>query len=76
MCNCDENGNEIDPTDIGMDKEWPVHTQVTVEFAEVNGKTKITLYQTVSEALAKITGAYPSWLQMLDILELQLTQNK
>lgn len=74
MCNCDENGNEIDPVDIGMDKDWPVHTQVTVEFTEVNGKTNITLYQTVSEALAKKTGAYPSWLQMLDILELNLTQ--
>jgi uncharacterized protein YndB with AHSA1/START domain len=73
MCNCDEKGNEIDPAEIGMDKEWPAHTTVTIVFSEENGKTKIDLRQTVSEALAKKTGAYPSWLQMFDILESQLT---
>jgi len=32
------------------------------------GKTLLTLQQTVSESLAKRTGAHPSWIQMLDRL--------
>lgn len=66
MINADENGNPVDPAEIGMDPDWPGHTLVTVTFAEENGKTKLQLHQTVSQALAQKTGAYPSWLQMLD----------
>lgn len=66
MINADEKGNPINPADIGMDPEWPGETMVTVTFTEENGKTKLQLRQTVSQELAKKTGAYPSWLQMLD----------
>lgn len=66
MINADEKGNPINPADIGMDPEWPGETMVTVTFIEENGKTKLQLRQTVSQELAKKTGAYPSWLQMLD----------
>jgi len=65
MDNADENGEPINPADIGMDKDWPGRTVVTVTFKEENGKTRLTLQQTVSQALAQKTGAYPSWLQML-----------
>ncbi|GAB3361063.1 SRPBCC domain-containing protein [Arachidicoccus ginsenosidivorans] len=65
MDNADENGNPINPADIGMDKNWPGKTVVTVTFQEENCKTRLTLRQTVSQALAQKTGAYPSWLQML-----------
>jgi glutathione S-transferase len=41
---------------------------VTVTFDEHDAGTLLTLRQTVPEALAKRTGAYPSWLQMLDKL--------
>lgn len=53
----------------GMDPDWPAETVVTVTFENEGSGTKLTLHQTVSEALAKRTGAYPSWLQMLDRLE-------
>lgn len=66
LINADENGNPINPTDIGMDPDWPWETLVTVTFSEENGKTKLQLRQTVSLELAKKTGAYPSWLQMLN----------
>jgi uncharacterized protein YndB with AHSA1/START domain len=69
MVVCDKNGNEMDPVDAGMDPEWPNETIVTVTFEDIAGKTRITLHQTVSEALAKKTGAQPSWLMMLDNLE-------
>jgi hypothetical protein len=38
-------------------------------FAAPDGKTRLTLQQNVSESLAKQTGAYPSWLEMLERLD-------
>ena len=64
----DEQGASLDPADAGMDPDWPRETTVTVTFAEHDGKTTLTLHQTVSESLAKRTGAYPSWIEMLDRL--------
>lgn len=69
MMNTDEHGNRIDPTTIGMDAEWPAETIVTIIFREENGKTKLQLRQTVLQEIAKKTGAYPSWLQMLNKLK-------
>jgi uncharacterized protein YndB with AHSA1/START domain len=76
MINADENGNPINPADIGMDPDWPGETRVTVTLTEENGKTKLQLQQTVSQALAKKTGAYPSWLQMLGNMQALLHQNQ
>ena len=64
----DEKGELVDPTAVGMDPDWPRETVVTVTFADLDGKTQLTLRQTVSESLAKRTGAYPSWLDMFDRL--------
>jgi uncharacterized protein YndB with AHSA1/START domain len=69
LANTDKNGNRINPVDEGFDEDWPGQTVVTVTFTELNGKTTITLHQTVSESIAKRTGAYPSWIQMLERLE-------
>jgi uncharacterized protein YndB with AHSA1/START domain len=65
----DDQGNRIESVPEVHHPEWPVETTVTVLFEETDGKTTITLHQSVSEALAKETGAYPSWLSMLDKLE-------
>lgn len=67
-----ENGEDVASADVGHHYDWPVQTTVMVTFTEHDGKTTMTLQQTVSEALAKKTGAYPSWLQMLDNLEREL----
>jgi len=72
LINADENGNPINPVEIGMNPDWPGETLVTVTFKEENGKTKLQLRQTVSQDLAKKTGAYPSWLQMLNNLQTML----
>ena len=69
LSNAYEDGREASPADLGMDPGWPQETVITITFEEQDGGTKITLHQTVSEALAKHTGAHPSWLQMLDRLE-------
>ncbi len=68
MAVADEQGNLVEPADVGMDPDWPRETIVTVTFAELEGKTKLTLRQTVNESLAKRTGAHPSWIEMLDRL--------
>lgn len=75
MINADENGNPIDPAEIGMDPDWPGETLVTVTLTEENEKTKLQLRQTVSQELAKKTGAYPSWLQMLNNMQTLLNQD-
>lgn len=76
MVNADVNGNPINPVDIGMDSNWPRETLVTITLTEDNGKTKLQLRQTVSQELAKKTGAYPSWLQMLNNMQTLLNQDK
>lgn len=72
MALCDGEGNMMESDAAGKDPEWPVETIVVVEFAERDGGTALTLHQNVSEALAKRTGAHPSWLQMLDRLAAML----
>lgn len=42
-----------------MDADWPREMIVTVRFDEQDGKTTLTLHQTVLEAVAKRTGAHP-----------------
>ena len=72
MAVADAEGNLADPAQMGMDTDWPPQTVVTVTFTEQNGQTEMTLHQTVRESLARKTGAYPSWLQMLDRLAAEL----
>jgi uncharacterized protein YndB with AHSA1/START domain len=73
MAVADENGNLISAAEAGMDPDWPNETTLTVTFEEQSdGKTKLSLHQTVSETLAKRTGAYPSWIIMFDRLDILL----
>lgn len=72
MASADEHGNAISPQEAGMAPDWPATTHVTVTFKDLNGKTQLTLHQTVATALAKATGAYPSWIQMFDRLNAML----
>jgi uncharacterized protein YndB with AHSA1/START domain len=70
LATADSAGNVIDPVLAGHDPRWPRETLVTVTLAELRGgSTRLTLEQSVLESLARHTGAYPSWLQMLDRLE-------
>lgn len=71
----DASGNLVSSKDAGHDPEWPEETLVTLTFTpQPEGKTLLTLHQTTQEALARRTGAYPSWLSMLDRLSDTLTQ--
>jgi uncharacterized protein YndB with AHSA1/START domain len=64
----DRQGNKVAPATVGHDPRWPTETLLTVTFEDEAGQTRLTLRQDVEESLAKQTGAYPSWLEMLDRL--------
>lgn len=65
----DRQGNKVAPATVGHDARWPPETRLIVTFEDLGGKTKLTLRQDVSESLARETGAYPSWLGMLERLD-------
>lgn len=65
----DQHGNQVAPATVGHDPRWPSETRLTVTFEDQDGKTRLTLHQDVSESLAKQTGAYPSWIEMLERLD-------
>lgn len=67
-----EQGEPVEPASVGMDPDWPRVSTIDVAFEEQAGRTKLTLRQNVSEALAKRTGAHPSWLQMFERLDAEL----
>jgi uncharacterized protein YndB with AHSA1/START domain len=68
----DAAGSPASPESQGHDPAWPSETVVRVTFEERGGRTVVTLEQDVPEALAKRTGALPSWLDMFDRLRRQL----
>lgn len=68
----DASGQPATPGSQGHDPEWPAETLVRVTFDERGGQTLVTLEQSVSEVLAKRTGAHPSWLQMFERLRQHL----
>lgn len=72
LASADAQGNKTAPAAGGHASDWPAETTVSVTFTEHEGRTKLVLRQTVLESIAKRTGAYPSWLQMLDRLEEEL----
>lgn len=74
MAMADAAGNRISSSAAGHVSEWPDETVLTLTLEEEGGKTHLTLHQTVSEELAKRTGAYPSWLDMLDRLAERLAE--
>lgn len=70
---CDENGNVISASESQM--KGPDETTVTITFEDHEGKTKLTLHQTISEEFAKKEGSYNGWLEILDNLEISLKEN-
>lgn len=68
MCFTDEQNRFLSAKSAVGKEDWPDRTTVTVTFVERNGRTIMTLHQTVPESLAKRTGAHASWLEMFDRL--------
>lgn len=70
-----ENGDNLKSAQAGKPDEWPEEIYTTVLFTPIKGnQTKVSLHQTVSEALAKQTGAYQSWGKMFTKLEFFISE--
>ncbi|WP_353185255.1 SRPBCC domain-containing protein [Parapedobacter lycopersici] len=68
----DENGRHTNAQEAGKSADWPAEIRTTVTFKSVGNQTTATIHQTVSEAEAKKTGAYQSWIKMFNRLNRQL----
>jgi uncharacterized protein YndB with AHSA1/START domain len=68
----DENGNVVPASHYGMPDDFPLETEVTVTFEELDGKTKLTLRHT---GMAGEAGeqAEAGWNESLDKLAESLT---
>jgi uncharacterized protein YndB with AHSA1/START domain len=65
----DQSGHPISSQQAFKQSNWPEETLVTVSFNEEGNGTELIIKQTVSETLAKETGAYRGWIEMLDVLQ-------
>lgn len=70
-----ENGDDVRSTAAGKPEDWPEEILTTVTFTEIGKQTKLSIHQTVSEAEAKQTGAYQSWIKMFNKLERLISVN-
>ncbi len=66
-----EEGDVIDPTEIGFSDDWPRETYFDITFEEVEGnKTKLTVrHMGVTEELAKSVQEDLGWSQSFDKLD-------
>jgi uncharacterized protein YndB with AHSA1/START domain len=72
MVMSDEAGNAVSSVSAGKSEDWPEVQITTVTFDPIGEQTKVSIHQTVSEVEAKKTGAYQSWIKMLNKLNLLL----
>jgi uncharacterized protein YndB with AHSA1/START domain len=56
-----------------MSSSHPQGTLVTVTFVEHEGKTKVTVRQSILESVVERDGTRQGWLEMLDRLAEELT---
>ncbi|MDF3821635.1 SRPBCC domain-containing protein [Leptospira sp. 96542] len=76
MIIADEDGKPADPKTVGHDPNWIPKTTLIITLRKLGENiTELILEQDVSEKLARSTGAYPSWISMLDNLDMLLEKN-
>lgn len=68
MILADEAGNAVTSAEAGKQEDWPEATVTTVFLVAEGNTTRLTLHQTVSEAAARESGAYQSWIEMFHLL--------
>lgn len=68
MVLADRDGNSVTAAKAGKSEEWPEAIITTVTFEAIGEQTKVTIHQTVDKEEAKKTGAFQSWIKMLNKL--------
>ncbi|MBI2355370.1 MAG: SRPBCC domain-containing protein [Deltaproteobacteria bacterium] len=72
-CFSDEKGNVTSPTQYGLSAEWPMETEVTVTFAEQEGRTLLTLESSTGDVPAEeLEMCRQGWNESLDRLAAEL----
>jgi uncharacterized protein YndB with AHSA1/START domain len=61
----DAEGNPVAPERYGISSSHPQETLVTVTFAEHEGKTRLTVRQSILESVVEREGTRQGWLEML-----------
>lgn len=64
----DQEGNRVHPSVYGMPEGIPEEHLLTVTFKKVDGKTELSITQTIPDSIAKEIGAYDGWNSSLDKL--------
>ena len=65
----DEKGNKVSPKQYGMGEDFPEEAQITVRFDDINGKTRMTMEQSIPLLIAQRYQAQEGWNQSFDKLE-------
>lgn len=68
----DEQGNKVPPSTYGMNPDWPMETEQTVTFEDMDGLTKLTVQINVPISTAMRQRIDIGWAQTLDRLQLYL----
>lgn len=63
-----EEGRLVEPARYGMSYGYPSETQVTVTFAEREGRTEVVLHHAVPDSVPERAGILQGWTEMLDRL--------
>ena len=71
----DTNCNTVSPTRYGLSEGHPHVTLVTVIFSEDEGRTRVTLRQSVPPSFVERDGMEQGWNQMVDRLAMVLANN-
>jgi uncharacterized protein YndB with AHSA1/START domain len=61
----DAEGNRVPPSHYGMSASHPAESLVTVTFTEHQGKTTVTVRQTVPDSVEEREGMEQGWTEML-----------
>jgi uncharacterized protein YndB with AHSA1/START domain len=72
----DEKGNYLSPADYGLSQDFPSEMLMTVTFEKHEGKTRLTMHQTVALSVAERNGAPQGWNESFDKLEDYLGKNR
>lgn len=62
-------GNKVSPVELGLSEDFPAEMLLTVTFLEQDGKTLLTMHQTVPLSVAERNGAPQGWNESFDKLE-------
>ena len=64
----DEEGNLVEPSHYGMSADYPMETQLTVSFAKLKNRTRVSLRHDVPRSFTERAQMLKGWYEMFDRL--------